>query len=166
MSKIVSSRRAVYPGSFDPIHVGHVDIIQRISKLYDEVIVLIAVAPDKSSLFSIDERKELIRNSLKHLSNVTVDSHSSLTVEYMRTKKAGVIIRGLRAVVDFEYEISMANMNRKLAPEIETMLVFASPEFYFISSRGVKEVARNKGSLAGLVPTVVEKAVVQKRKKK
>ena len=165
MTKKVSPRRAVYPGSFDPIHLGHLDIIQRIAKLFDEVIVLIAVAPDKNSLFSIEERKVLLRKALEHLPNVSVDSHASLTVDYMREKKAGVIIRGLRAVVDFEYEISMANMNRKLAPEIETMLVFASPEFYFISSRGVKEVARNNGSLAGLVPPLVDEAV-QKRKKK
>lgn len=162
MNSSVSSRRAVYPGSFDPIHMGHLDIIQRISKLFDEVIVLIAVAPDKASLFSIEERKELLLQSLSHLPNVQVDSHQGLTVDYLRAKKAGILIRGLRAVVDFEFEISMANMNRKLAADIETLLVFSAPEYYFISSRGVKEVAKNNGALTGLVPPAVA-AAIQKR---
>lgn len=159
MTEKVSPRRAVYPGSFDPIHLGHLDIIQRISKLFEEVIVLIAVAPDKSSMFTVEERKKMLEKSLSHLKNVRVDSHSGLTVDYLHSQKAGVVIRGLRAVVDFEYEISMANMNRKLAADIETLLVFSSPEYYFISSRGVKEVARNKGSLAGLVPDSVIEAL-------
>jgi pantetheine-phosphate adenylyltransferase len=155
MSEKVSPRRAVYPGSFDPVHLGHLDIIQRISKLFEEVIVLVAVSPDKPSFFSVEERKEILRKSLSHLPNVKVDSHGGLTVDYLRAQKAGVLVRGLRAVVDFEYEISMANMNRKLAPDIETLLVFSAPEFYFISSRGVKEVARNNGTLTGLVPNSV-----------
>lgn len=159
MTETVSPKKAVYPGSFDPIHLGHLDIIQRISKLFDEVTVLIAVSPEKSSLFSVEERKELLRESLAHLKNVKVDSYGGLTVDYLRAQKAGVLVRGLRAVVDFEYEISMANMNRKLAPDIETLLVFSAPEYYFISSRGVKEVARNQGSLVGLVPDTVARAV-------
>lgn len=154
--------KAVYPGSFDPITNGHIDIIQRIAKLYSEVTVLIANSPEKSTMFTPVERKALIEKSLKGLSNVRVDFHQGLTVDYLKQNNSKVIIRGLRAVVDFEYELSMANMNKKLNPDIETVLIFASPEYYFISSRAVKEVARNKGSLAGLVPEPVIEAMKQK----
>ena len=150
-------RRAVYPGSFDPITLGHVDIIKRISKLFDEVIVLISVSSQKKSLFSVAERKELIKKSLHGLKNVRIDHSAGLTVDYVRKQDAQVIVRGLRAVVDFDYELSMGNMNKKLAPEIETVLVFASPEYYFVSSRAVKEVASGGGGLKGLVPECVMK---------
>ena len=155
-------KTAVYPGSFDPITLGHIDIIERISKIYDHVIVLISESTEKKSLFSSREKIALIQKSLSHLKNVTVESNDGLTVDYVKTKKAQVIVRGLRAVVDFEYELTMANMNKKLAPKIETVLVFASPELYFISSRGVKEIARHKGSLKGMVSTHVEKALKAK----
>ncbi|WP_347358978.1 pantetheine-phosphate adenylyltransferase [Bdellovibrio sp.] len=158
------SRIAVYPGSFDPITMGHVDIINRISPLYDQVIVLVAQSSQKQSMFTGEERKQLIEKSLSHLKNVKVDVFGGLTVEYMKTVKAQVIVRGLRAVVDFEYEMTMANMNRKLAPDFETMLVFASPEYYYISSRGVKEVAINGGALKDLVPDVVIEAMNAKLK--
>lgn len=156
-----SPRVAVYPGSFDPITLGHVDIIRRVAKVFDRVIVLIAVAPDKQGLFLPEERKTLIEKSLKGLRNVEVDIHDGLTVEYAREKKAGILVRGLRAIVDFEYEVSMANMNFKLEPEIETMLVFARPEYYFLSSRSVKEVARHGGELSGLVPPPAQKALIR-----
>lgn len=159
------SRIAVYPGSFDPITMGHVDIINRIAPLYDQVIVLVAQSSQKQSMFSAEERKELIEKSLPHAKNVKVDIFGGLTVDYMKRVKAQVIVRGLRAVVDFEYEMTMANMNKKLAPDIETLLVFASPEYYYISSRGVKEVAVNGGSLKGLVPDVVITAMEKKLKK-
>ncbi|WP_374034833.1 pantetheine-phosphate adenylyltransferase [Bdellovibrio bacteriovorus] len=159
------SKIAVYPGSFDPITMGHVDIINRISPLYDEVIVLVAQSSQKQSMFSVEERKTLIEKSLSHLKNVKVDIFGGLTVEYMKKAKAQVIVRGLRAVSDFEYEMTMANMNRKLAPDFETLLVFASPEFYYISSRGVKEVAINGGALKGLVPDVVVEAMEKKIRK-
>jgi len=162
MTTSSQGRRAVYPGSFDPIHLGHLDIIQRISALYDEVIVLIAISPEKNSFFDVDERQDLLRKSLAHLPNVKVDAHAGLTVEYARAQNAKVLVRGLRAVVDFEYELSMANMNHKLAPDVETVLVFSAPEYYFISSRGVKEVARNRGSLKGLVPDVVQEAIAKR----
>lgn len=161
MSKVV-----VYPGSFDPITLGHVDIIQRISHLYDQVVVLISQSPNKASLFSPIERKDLIEKSLSHLKNVKVDIHEGLTVDYMKSKNINVVIRGLRAVVDFEYEMTMANMNKMLAPNIETLLVFADPKYYFISSRGVKEVAQHQGSLQGLVPDVVAQALIKKLKGK
>ena len=156
---------AVYPGSFDPITMGHVDIISRLSPLYDEVIVLVANSSQKQSMFTAEERKVLIQKSLPHLKNVRVDIFDGLTVDYMKNVNAQVIVRGLRAVVDFEYEMTMANMNKKLAPDIETLLVFASPEYYYISSRGVKEVAVNGGSLKDLVPEVVIDAMKNKIKK-
>lgn len=155
-------RVAVYPGSFDPITVGHVDIITRICQVFDEVIVLVAHSPQKASLFSPSERKALIETTLTHLPNMKVDIFDGLTVDYLKQKKAQVIVRGLRAVVDFEYEMTMSSINQKLAPEIETMLVFARPEFYYISSRGVKEVALNGGSLKGLVPDSVVEPLLKK----
>jgi pantetheine-phosphate adenylyltransferase len=159
------SKVAVYPGSFDPITMGHVDIINRISPLYDEVIVLVANSSRKQCLFSPDERKELIEKSLSHLKNVKVDFFEGLTTDYMKKNGAQVIVRGLRAVVDFEYEMTMANMNKKIAPEVETLLVFASPEYYYVSSRGVKELAYNGGPLNGLVPEIVIGAMAAKLKK-
>lgn len=156
---------AVYPGSFDPITLGHVDIIQRVCGLYDQVIVLVAESEQKESLFSIQERLQLVRDSLVHLPKVKVDSHRGLTVDYVRQVGAKVIVRGLRAVVDFEYEVGMANLNRKLAPEIETVLVFASPDYYFVSSRAVKELARNGGRLDGLVSNLVATSMQKKWKK-
>lgn len=156
---------AVYPGSFDPITMGHVDLINRMARLYDEVIVLVAQSSQKNSLFTAEERKELILNTMGHLKNVRVDIFDGLTVEYMKKANARVIVRGLRAVVDFEYEMTMANINKKLEPNIETMLVFASPEYYYISSRGVKELAINGGSLKDLVPDVVIEAMAKKLKK-
>jgi len=158
----IKARIAVYPGSFDPITLGHIDIIKRISKLYDEVIVLVAHSSDKSSLFSVSERIELIQKTLGNLKNVKVDSHEGLTVEYAKKVGAQVLIRGLRAVVDFEYELSMGNINKTINPEIETILVFASPEYYFISSRMVKDVVKNGGPVEELVP----KAVIEPLKKK
>lgn len=148
-------KTAVYPGSFDPIHTGHVDIIERLAQLYERVIVLVSESTQKQHLFSIDDRIDLVRQSLKHLKNVEVDSHQGLTVDYMQNKKASVIIRGLRAVVDFEYEMTMASMNKKLNKEIHTLLMFASPEHYYISSRGVKEIAKHGGELRGFVPEPV-----------
>jgi pantetheine-phosphate adenylyltransferase len=148
-------KRAIYPGSFDPITVGHVDIIERMSKVFDEVIVLISHSQEKSYLFSADERKQLIEATFAGNPKVKVEIHNGLTVDYVRTQPGGTIVRGLRAVVDFEYELTMASMNKKIAPEVETLLVFASPEYYYISSRGVKEVAKYGGDLVGLVPAHV-----------
>ncbi|MFP5519692.1 MAG: pantetheine-phosphate adenylyltransferase [Bdellovibrionia bacterium] len=156
------SQIAVYPGSFDPITIGHTDIIERIAPLYEKVIILIAHSPQKQSLFTVEERKLLIEKSLPHIPNLEVDSFDGLTVDYMKQRSAKVIIRGLRAVVDFEYEMTMASMNKKLAPSLETLLVFARPEYYFISSRGVKEIALNRGDLTGLVSPAVNKALVEK----
>ena len=158
-------RKAVYPGSFDPITMGHIDIIQRISRNFDELIVLVSVSQQKNYLFSSQERVQLIEKSLEGFSNIKVDTCHGLTVDYVRKNNAQVIVRGLRAVVDFEYEMTMASMNKKIAPDIETMLVFASPEYYYISSRGVKEIAVHKGPLEGLVPSHVVGPMIDKLQK-
>ena len=155
------SKIAVYPGSFDPITNGHIDIINRVSKIFDHVIVLVANSSDKKYLFSSVERAEYVRNSIQ-AQNVEVAIHSGLTTEFMKVKKAQVIVRGLRAVADFEYEGTLANMNHRLAPDIETFMIFSRPEYYYISSRGVKEMARNGGSLNGLVPEFLEPILMKK----
>lgn len=146
------SKIAVYPGSFDPITAGHVDIIHRVSEIFDRVIVLVSNAGGKAYMFSAEERADFVRKSFVDKKNVQVDIFSGLTVDYMKKNNAKVIIRGLRAVADFEYEGTLANMNKRLAPDIETFMIFSRPEYYFISSRGVKELARNNGPLNGLVP--------------
>lgn len=153
---------AVYPGSFDPITLGHVDIIRRIQPVLGDITVLISKHPTKQTLFTAEERKALVEKSLRGIPGITVAIHQGLTVDYMREVDARVIIRGLRAVTDFEYELVMANMNKKLAPGIETMIVFASPEFYYVASSTVKEVAMHGGSVKGLVPPVVEVALKDK----
>lgn len=157
-----TKNRVIYPGSFDPITMGHVDIIKRLSMTFEEVTVLIANNAQKNFLFNAEERKDLILQALKGQLNITVDIFDGLTVNYMKKHGIDKIVRGLRAVVDFEYEMAMANINRKLEPDIETLLVFASPEYYYISSRSVKEVALNNGSLKDLVPECVMKPLMQK----
>lgn len=156
------SHIAVYPGSFDPITIGHVDIIQRLARIFDKVIVLVAQAGDKKYMFTAEERAQFIQAEISHLKNVEVDFFSGLTVDYMKKKNAKVIVRGMRAVADFEYEGALASMNKTLAPEIETFMIFSRPEYYFISSRGVKEVAKNKGELNGLVPEKVKNELIKK----
>ncbi len=155
-------RVAVYPGSFDPITLGHRDILERMLPSFDKVIMLISVNRNKNGLFTPAERVELAREALKDLPGVEVDIHTGLTVDYVKKQGAGVILRGLRAVTDFEYELVMANMNKKLAPDIETMIVFASPEFYYVSSNTVKEVAFHGGKVTDLVPTNVAAAMMKK----
>ncbi len=159
---MLSRKVAVYPGSFDPITNGHVDILSRMAPSFERVVVLISRNRSKKSLFSPEERAQLAREALRHVPGVEVDTHEGLTVDYMKKIGAGVILRGLRAVTDFEYELVMANMNKKLAPEIETMIVFASPEFYYVSSNTVKEVVSNGGRVTDLVGEHVAKALATK----
>ena len=154
--------KAVYPGSFDPITLGHVDIIRRIQPILGEITILIAQSSKKQVLFTAPERRRLAEEAVVGLPGVTVDVYEGLTVDYAKAVGANVIVRGLRAVTDFEYELVMANMNKKLSPEIETMIVFASPEFYYVSSNTVKEVALHGGSVHGLVPPHVEAALRRK----
>lgn len=158
------NRKAVYPGSFDPITNGHVDIIRRLVNLYDELTVLVASSSDKRYMFSANERMELVKKSLQDIPRVKVDSHDGLTVEYARAAGANVVIRGLRAVADFEYEMAMANMNKHLDREIETLIVFADPKYMFVSSRLIKGVSTHTiEKLEGLVPPVVLEAIRNKR---
>jgi pantetheine-phosphate adenylyltransferase len=154
-----SSTVAIYPGSFDPITLGHIDIIRRIQPILGGITLLISSNSAKKSLFTPQERKLLAEDALKGLEGVTVAVHEGLTVDYLKKVKARVIIRGLRAVSDYEYELVMANMNKKLSPKVETMIVFASPEFYYVSSNTVKEVAMNGGSVKDLVPPNVARAL-------
>lgn len=156
------SKIAVYPGSFDPITVGHIDMIHRISHIFDQVIVLVAESNQKKYLFTAAERAEFLKREVGKNSKIEVDVFHGLTVDYMKKRKAHVIVRGLRAVADFEYEGTLASMNHRLAPEIETFMIFSRPEYYFISSRGVKEVARNGGDLKGLVPDFIIPKLIEK----
>lgn len=155
-------RLAIYPGSFDPITNGHIDLIERALKIFDSVIVSIAVNFDKTTLFTVDERKQLIRESLELNDKMTIDSFSGLTVYYAREKGASAIIRGIRAVADFEYEFKMALMNRRLASEIEVVYLMPSYKYTFLSSTLVKEVCQLGGDISGLVPEIVKKALKEK----
>ncbi|NLY55178.1 MAG: pantetheine-phosphate adenylyltransferase [Firmicutes bacterium] len=150
---------AVYPGSFDPVTNGHLDIIARSRQLFDKVIVAIAVNPNKKACFSIEDRLAMLRLAVEGFDNVVCDSFSGLTVHYAASVGASAIIRGLRAISDFENEFMMALMNRKIAPEIETVFLMTSTEYTFLSSSAVKELARFGGPVTGLVPPQVEKAL-------
>lgn len=145
-------RRAVYPGSFDPITNGHMDIIKRSSKIFDEIIVAVLVNPEKKGLFLREERVELIKRVTDKVPNVRVESFSGLLTTFMAQNDARVIVKGLRAVSDFEYEFQMALMNNKLNPEIETMFMMTSAQYSFLSSSSVRQVAMFGGCINGLVP--------------
>lgn len=157
-------RRALYSGSFDPITFGHLDIIERISSQFDEITVLVADSLSKSYLFSVNERVEMIRESVKGNPNVKVTSTDGLLVDYAKKNGIQTIVRGLRAISDFEYEFAMANINRSLSPEVETMIVFTRPEYSFIASRMVKEVASHGGDIESLVPRHVVERLETKKK--
>ncbi|MEE3715725.1 pantetheine-phosphate adenylyltransferase [Tumidithrix elongata RA019] len=146
---------AIYPGSFDPITFGHLDIIKRSSQLFERTIVAVLRNPNKSPLFTIQERIEQIKVATQHLDNIDVDTFSGLTVTFARLKQAQVLIRGLRAVSDFEMELQMAHTNKTLAEEIETVFLSTSNEYSFLSSSVVKEIARCGGPVDHLVPAEV-----------
>ncbi|MDF0556995.1 pantetheine-phosphate adenylyltransferase [Kamptonema sp. UHCC 0994] len=143
---------AIYPGSFDPITFGHLDIIERGCKLFEEVIVAVLRNPNKSPLFTVEERIDQIRNSTQHLPNVEIASFEGLTVNYARMRQAKVLLRGLRVLTDFEMELQMAHTNKTLLGEIETVFLATSNEYSFLSSSVVKEIARFGGSVDHLVP--------------
>ncbi len=152
-------RIAIYPGTFDPFHNGHLDVAERASKLFDHLIVAVYEYPAKNTLFSAQERVEMVRDSVQHLSNVEAELFSGLTVEYGRQKKACVLVRGLRAISDFEFEFEIAHMNRNLDPELEAIFLMTSLPYSYLRSSIVKEIAQLGGSLAGLVPDHVEDAL-------
>ncbi|MBI1987820.1 MAG: pantetheine-phosphate adenylyltransferase [Nitrospinae bacterium] len=158
-------RTAVYPGTFDPITNGHIDLIQRGLCIFDEVIVAVSNNPDKRPLFSLEERKGFIQEATRGLGEIRIDSFNSLLIQYAKEIKVNVIIRGLRAVSDFEYEYQMALMNRKLDSSIETVFMMPSEKYSFISSRLIKEVVSFGGCVKGMVPDIVEEALRGKFKK-
>lgn len=153
-------RRAIYPGSFDPVTNGHLDIIERGSKLFDEIIIAILINPEKSALFSIEERREMIEAATAEVRTedclLRVDSFQGLLVRYAVEQQADAIIRGIRAVSDYEYELQMAHMNRRLEPRVETVFLTAAAAYSYISSRLVKEIYQLGGAIEGLVPASVE----------
>ena len=156
---------AVYPGSFDPVTNGHVDIATRASRLFDKLVVAVFDAPPKRLLFTTQERVEMMEKALAHLPNVTVESYKGLTVDYVRQKKAEAIVRGLRAFSDFEMEFQMALMNKNMSPEIDVVCLITNLDHQFISSSLVKEVALLGGYISNLVPSHVEDALLEVRSK-
>ena len=154
-------RIAVYPGTFDPVTKGHLDIIQRAVKLFDKLIVAVALNPRKNPMFPIEQRVDFINQGLKGLKNVEVLPFSNLLIEFAQSKKASVIIKGLRAVSDFEYELQMGLMNRNLDEKMETLFMIPSQEFSFLSSNFVKEIARHGGDVRKLVPRSVAKKLIR-----
>ena len=162
MAKKRSDRIAVYPGTFDPLTNGHVDIIQRGALLFDRIVVALLVNQEKEPLFSVAERVEMLRAVFARESNVEVETFDGLLVDYAKRRKAQVIVRGLRAVSDFEYEMQMALMNRRLSSTIETVLMMPTESYTYLSSRLVKEVFALGGSIHGLVPETVERRLAEK----
>lgn len=150
---------AVYPGSFDPVTNGHLDIIHRASKVFDKLVVAVLNNTSKNPLFSLEERVELLRQVTSDLPNVEIDSFRDLLVNYMKQKNAHLIVRGLRAVTDFEYELQLASMNRKLDDKIETFFMTSTPQYSYLSSSIVKEIARFHGPVGDLVPDEIERAL-------
>ena len=156
------STLAVYPGSFDPLTNGHVDIISRGARLFDRIVVAMLVNAEKAPLFSMAERVDIAREVFKHHANVEVDTFDGLLVDYVERRKAQVIVRGLRAVSDFEFEFQMALMNRRLNPHIETVFMMPAEQYSYISSRLIKEVFALGGRVHGLVPELVEHRLREK----
>ena len=159
-------RRAIYPGSFDPVTNGHLDIIERGCKLFDEIIIAILVNPEKQPFFTVEERREMLAEVLQQINRgscgVRVDSCSGLLVQYAVAQEADVIVRGIRAISDYEYELQMALMNRRLEPNIDTVFMMPAESYSYVSSRLVKEVFQLGGTVQGLVPPLVERRMNEK----
>lgn len=157
-------RIAVYPGSFDPVTLGHLDIIQRAAKQFDKLIVAVLNNLSKQPTFSVEERKELLGQITQHIPNVEIDSFRDLLVNYMEQKQGHVIVRGIRSVTDFEYELQMASTNQKLNPRVETIFMMTNPKYSYLSSSMVKEIAKFNGDVSELVAPEVELALRDKYK--
>ena len=162
---ILVMRRAIYPGSFDPVTNGHLDVIERARKLFDEVVVAVAHNDEKQPLFPLKERLDLLRKTAGKIDNVRIAEFKGLLVEFARAEKAGAVIRGLRAVSDFEFEFQMALMNRKLDADVETIFLMPKEEYTYLSSRLVKEIARLGGDVSSFVPACVVNALSRKFKR-
>ena len=155
-------RKAVYPGTFDPVTYGHLDVIKRVSKLYDTVLVAVADSREKATLFSTEERLKMMREAAAGYDNVTVESFEGLVVDYAIANSAGVMVRGIRMISDFEYEFQMALTNRKLKPEIETVFMMPNESYSYLSSKLIKEIARLGSDVSSFVPENVEKKLKEK----
>ncbi len=153
---------AVYPGSFDPVTKGHIDILERTSRVFDKIVVAVVHNVTKQALFTLDERVDLIIQSVQHLPNVEVECFNGLLADFLKAKHATVIIRGLRSMTDFEYESHMSMMNKTLLPDIDTVFVMSNPCYIFVSSSGIKEAALLGGNVSDLVPEAVEKGLKEK----
>jgi len=156
---------AIYPGTFDPLTNGHLDLIERGSKIFDELIVAILKNPEKDPLFTVNERKEVLLRMTKRFANVRIDTFDGLLVDYAAARGAGAVLRGIRAISDYEYELQMALMNRKLNPKIETVFMMPAEAYSYLSSRLVKEIYQLGGSIRGLVPELVEQRLKRKIKR-
>ncbi|SDB87410.1 Phosphopantetheine adenylyltransferase [Pelagirhabdus alkalitolerans] len=156
------TKLAICPGSFDPVTNGHLDIIERASKVFDHVIVAVFHNESKAPLFTVEERMKLLSEATEHIENVSVDSHDGLLMDYAREKEAQAIVRGLRAISDFEYELQITSMNRKLNEDVETFFVMTNNKYSFLSSSMVKEVAKYDANVSDLVPLCVEQALKNK----
>ena len=154
--------KAIYPGSFDPVTFGHIDIIQRAAQMVDELTVSILSNKVKSPLFSVEERVNMLKEVTKEIPNVKIDSFSGLLIDYAKSLNATIVVRGLRAITDFEYELQFAQTNRKLAPKIDTIFLFTSLEYAYLSSTTVKEVASFGGDILEFVPPAIAKDIYKK----
>jgi len=155
-------RRAIYPGTFDPITNGHIDIVTRATNMFDQVILAIAASPGKKPMFTLEERVALAQEATSHLPGVEVVGFSDLMANFAHAQQATILIRGLRAIADFEYEMQLANMNRHLMPDLESVFLMPSKEWSFISSSLVKEVARHAGDVTHFLPANVHRALMDK----
>jgi pantetheine-phosphate adenylyltransferase len=153
---------AIYPGSFDPATNGHLDLIERGAKIFEELVVAILRNSEKSPMFSVAERAEMLRQLTAHLSNVRIDTFDGLMVEYAKSIEATCVLRGIRAISDYEYELQMALMNRKIEPTLETVFMMPADKYSYVSSRLVREVAQAGGPVKGLVPEIVEQKLKEK----
>ena len=159
------ARTAVYPGTFDPVTFGHLDVIKRVAALYDKVYIAVAHSTHKAPLFTEDERAEMLREATSEFENVEVETFKNLAVDYVKKKKSRVMVRGLRMISDFEYEFQMALTNRKLEPEIETVFMMPNESYSYLSSRLIKEVAAMGADISKFVPENVEKKLKEKLEK-
>jgi len=160
--QFMSESLAIYPGSFDPITNGHLDLIERARRIFGHLIVAVLTNPDKEPLFTVMERVEMLQEATGGMANVSVETFGGLLVDYAKQKHAGIILRGIRAFTDYEYELQMALMNRKLEPSLETVFLVPAESYNYVSSRLVREIFQNGGSVKGLVPPLVEDRLHQK----